>query len=363
MFDVEKFVSGLHDYIGKALSPLATRIKALEERQPEVGAKGEDGAPGSDGKDGLNGKDADPELIRTEVQKAVDAIPKPKDGVDGINGKDGASVSVEDVAALVKSAVVELPAPAPGKDGKDGEQGSQGEPGEKGLDGADGKDGRDGIDGKSAYELAVEHGFDGSQKEWLKSIHGEDGANGRDGIDGKDADPDLIRAEVKNAVEAIPKPQDGRDGRDGVDGKSFTVEEVESILENHFAKWELNFERRATDLLQKAIDRVPAPKDGKDGANGRDALDLDDIELTQADDGRTVTLAFRRGDVVREKSFTLDVVLDRGTFRKGDTYQKGDGVTYAGSYWIAQKKTADSPPSDNWRLAVRRGKDGKDLAQ
>jgi hypothetical protein len=363
MFDVEKFVSGLHDYIGKALSPLATRIKALEERQPEVGAKGEDGAPGVDGKDGLNGKDADPELIRTEVQKAVDAIPKPKDGVDGINGKDGASVSVEDVAALVKSAVVELPAPAPGKDGKDGEQGSQGEPGEKGLDGADGKDGRDGIDGKSAYELAVEHGFDGSQKEWLKSIHGEDGANGRDGIDGKDADPDLIRAEVKNAVEAIPKPQDGRDGRDGVDGKSFTVEEVESILENHFAKWELNFERRATDLLQKAIDRVPAPKDGKDGADGRDAFDLDDIELLQSDDGRTITLAFRRGDVVREKSFTLDVVLDRGTFRKGDTYQKGDGVTYAGSYWIAQKKTADSPPSDNWRLAVRRGKDGKDLAQ
>lgn len=40
-------------------------------------------------RDGQNGKDADPEFIRAEVQKAVDAIPRPKDGKDGKDGRDG----------------------------------------------------------------------------------------------------------------------------------------------------------------------------------------------------------------------------------------------------------------------------------
>lgn len=40
MLDYQKFVSGLHDYIGKALNPLVERVKALEDREPIVGEKG-----------------------------------------------------------------------------------------------------------------------------------------------------------------------------------------------------------------------------------------------------------------------------------------------------------------------------------
>ncbi len=32
-----------------------------------------------------------------------------------------------------------------------------------------------GLDGKSAYEIAVEHGFSGTEEEWLASLHGKDG--------------------------------------------------------------------------------------------------------------------------------------------------------------------------------------------
>lgn len=53
-----------------------------------------------------------------------------------------------------------------------------------------------GLDGKSAYEIAVEHGFAGTEVQWLTSLMGSDGADGRDGRDGID----------------------GRDGRNGVDG-------------------------------------------------------------------------------------------------------------------------------------------------
>ena len=46
----------------------------------------------------------------------------------------------------------------------------------KGTDGADGQngiDGQDGIDGKSAFEIAKENGFVGTEAEWLESLKGE----------------------------------------------------------------------------------------------------------------------------------------------------------------------------------------------
>ncbi len=33
-----------------------------------------------------------------------------------------------------------------------------------------------GEDGKSAYQIAVDNGFEGTEQEWLASLHGEDGA-------------------------------------------------------------------------------------------------------------------------------------------------------------------------------------------
>ena len=38
--------------------------------------------------------------------------------------------------------------------------------------------------GLSAYEIAVEHGFQGTEEEWLESLRGEDGQDGQDGEDG-----------------------------------------------------------------------------------------------------------------------------------------------------------------------------------
>lgn len=46
----------------------------------------------------------------------------------------------------------------------------------------------DTIHGKSAYEIAVYHGFDGTEEEWLESLKGADGKDGEDGVDGKDGE-------------------------------------------------------------------------------------------------------------------------------------------------------------------------------
>lgn len=68
-----------------------------------------------------------------------------------------------------------------------------------------------GTDGKSAFEIAVEYGFVGTEAEWLESLKGVDGRNGVDGLSGKDG---------KNGTDGLP-------GRDGIDGKSAYIIAIE----------------------------------------------------------------------------------------------------------------------------------------
>ena len=79
------------------------------------------------------------------------------------------------------------------------------------------------------------------------------------------------------------------------------------------------------------------------------------------DGQRNFTLRFNIGDGTKEFSFILPIVLDRGVYREAAEYQRGDGVTHGGSYWIALGNTKDRPGAGSgWRLAVKRGQDGKD---
>lgn len=45
----------------------------------------------------------------------------------------------------------------------------------KGQKGDPGKDGKDGTDGKSAYQIAIDNGYIGTEIEWLDSLKGKDG--------------------------------------------------------------------------------------------------------------------------------------------------------------------------------------------
>ena len=55
------------------------------------------------------------------------------------------------------------------------------------LKGTNGVDGSNGINGKSAYELAVDNGYEGNINEWLDSLKGTNGVDGSNGINGKSA--------------------------------------------------------------------------------------------------------------------------------------------------------------------------------
>ena len=52
----------------------------------------------------------------------------------------------------------------------------------KGQNGLNGNDGQDGQNGLSAYELAVNNGFEGSELEWLESLKGTDGQDAESAI-------------------------------------------------------------------------------------------------------------------------------------------------------------------------------------
>ena len=126
------------------------------------------------------------------------------------NGKDGFSPKVK--AEQMESGVVITIVDADGEtsatlhNGANGEKGSsayqiaveqgyqgsesdwlsslKGDKGEKGNTGAKGNPGQDGADGKSAYAIAVEHGYENSEDEWLLSLKGEKGDTGQQGEQG-----------------------------------------------------------------------------------------------------------------------------------------------------------------------------------
>lgn len=72
--------------------------------------------------------------------------------------------------------------------------------GANGQDGADGTDGADGSDGLSAYEIAVEHGYEGTEAQWLASLKGETGAIGATGADGFSPTATVARTQAGDGV-------------------------------------------------------------------------------------------------------------------------------------------------------------------
>jgi integrin beta 3 len=198
---------------------------------------------------------------------------------------------------------------------RNGMDGQDGAPGRDGIDGKDGAPGRDGIDGKDG-----EPGADGREgapgRDGIDGMDGAAGERGEPGTSGKDGPSGLPGVDGRDGQPGGP----GAPGRDGLDGK-----------------------------------------DGSPGINGKDGFSLEDFDIVTEDDGRTFVLSFQRGDVVMRRELKTAAVLDRGVWKDGN-YLRGDGVTWGGSFFIAQRDTDAKPetPDSGWRLAIKRGQNGKD---
>ena len=171
--------------------------------------------------------------LYTQLLKKLD------EKADGLqNGKDGFSPKVK--AEQMESGVVITIVDADGEtsatlhNGANGEKGSsayqiaveqgyqgsesdwlsslKGDKGEKGNTGAKGNPGQDSAEGKSAYAIAVEHGYENSEDEWLLSLKGEKGDTGERGEKGEKGDPG------DRGLQGVPGEK-GEKGDAGVAGK------------------------------------------------------------------------------------------------------------------------------------------------
>lgn len=101
---------------------------------------------------------------------------------------------------------------------------------------------------------------------------------------------------------------------------------------------------------------------GEDGKDGRDGFRLEDFGARVLEDDRTIELTFNSGEHQHIATLKWPTVIDRGVFKEGQAYDAGDAVSWGGSLWIAQRDTSSKPDTadSGWRLAVKRGRDGKD---
>ncbi len=63
--------------------------------------------------------------------------------------------------------------------------------------------GESGADGKSAYQTALENGFEGTEEDWLNSLKGPQGEKGEDGKFDMETLYDILQTEDKTVIGAI----------------------------------------------------------------------------------------------------------------------------------------------------------------
>jgi hypothetical protein len=104
---------------------------------------------------------------------------------------------------------------------------------------------------------------------------------------------------------------------------------------------------------------------GPPGADGAAGLGFDDLEV-HYDGAHTVTLEFKRGELVKAWPLVMPNLIYQGSYvDDGRRYMAGDVVSYAGSTWHCHKATAARPGdgAPGWRLMVKRARDGRDAGR
>lgn len=189
--------------------------------------------------------------------------------------------------------------------------------------------------------------------------------------------PEIVGEEVKAWLAENP-PADGKDGVDGKDGTSVTLDQVKELVESQTARWQLDFERRAQETIQRAIDKIPTPRDGQHGRDGRDGKDgkngTDGVDGKDGVDGLSVESLERTYDAethevverwvavgkTKELRYPAGGIRHGGYWREGTKAAAAETWTHMGIAWIAMKDTTTKPGYDatDWQIFASKGRDG-----
>lgn len=239
--------------------------------------KGQDGVSGADGITPHIGDNGNWFIGETDTNK-------PSQGANGTNGNDGIGVAKSEVNTSGELVITY----------SNGDSTNLGK-----IVGKDGLDGTNGQNGLSAYEIAKNGGFIGTEEDWLKSLKGADGAKGEKGEQGiqgeKGADgktpvkgTDYFTAEDKTEFVAevteslkpeFGKKQDkltaGSVTTDNIASKAVTMEKLAEDVTNQFSElkddlvnlYSLNNIKIIETLSNYAIDKMAYSSTGVLGNN------------------------------------------------------------------------------------------------
>jgi hypothetical protein len=316
MLDVKKFVGELHDYIGRTISPIVARLKALEERAPERGPEGQRGESGPAGSQGERGE-------RGEV------------GERGEKGDAG----------------------QPGRDGARGERGEAGPRGEKGERGEAGEPGKDADpinlqdviaelsvapEIKTVLALLVAEGVQEGIAKHFAAHPVRDGKDGRDGVDGRDG-KDGAPGERGLQGERGDKGMDGKDGADGVGAAGAMIDRDGCLI--------LTTTKGEAIKLGNVV-----------GKDGRDGLSVESLDRTYCPDTHEVVERWVAAGQTKELRYPAGGIRHGGYWREGVRARAAETWTHASVAWIAKRDTNDKPSreSADWEIFANKGRDGTD---
>ena len=183
------------------------------------------------------------------------------------NGKDGFSPKVK--AEQMESGVVITIVDAEGETSATLHNGANGEKG---------------TDGKSAYQIAVEQGYQGSESDWLSSLKGDKGEKGNTGAK-------------------------GNPGQDGADGKSAYAIAVEHGYEDSEEKWLLSLKGEKGDPGDRGLQGVPGEK-GEKGDAGVAGKDGFSPIANVVKDGSVITITITDKNGTTTVTLTEDAAVD-----------------------------------------------------
>lgn len=202
--------------------------------------------------------------VMKQLQDRLESLPKPENGKDGRDGEPGKDVDYTFVKSLideqVETKVRQLPPPRDGKDGADGKSAA--------IDYDKVTEVLNGLIGQYFMAYPVKHGADGKdgapadlsvvQTMIAETIKKEiDGQKELGLLADFDECAENCTGQIQRAIEALPVPQNGRDGADGKDAV-------------------VDWDKVAVEVNERVLSYFEANpvRDGEDGAPGKDGTSV-----------------------------------------------------------------------------------------
>jgi hypothetical protein len=164
-----------------------------------------------------------------------------------------------------------------------------------------------GMDGKSAYQIALDHGFEGTEYDWLYSLTGDPG---RDGLSAYEIA--VVYLGFEGTEEDFIASLKGEKGDKGDSGYDIAVRNGYEGTEEEWINSNMQYEEMTEDEVEAIYDEVLAKHNSYDGGDGYVSLSSlsDRITVVEDEMGNTIIkISADNGDLdVTHYDGTVDVV-------------------------------------------------------